>query len=100
MEPRVSVFFFKYVVQVVLLFGSDTWVVTPCVGRVLGGLQYQVGRHLTGRLPRQKTDGKWEYILAATAREEAGFQTMEEYIWRRHNTFVQYIATQFLPDLY
>ena len=36
-EPRVSGFFFKSVVQAVLLFGSYTWVVTTRVGRPLGG---------------------------------------------------------------
>ena len=35
-EPRVSVFFFKSVVQSVFLFGSEIWVVTPHMGRVLG----------------------------------------------------------------
>ena len=37
-EPRVYGFFFKTVLQVVLLFGSETWVVTPLMGRVLGGV--------------------------------------------------------------
>ena len=36
-RPRVSVFFFKDVVQSVLLFGAETWVVNPRMGRVLGG---------------------------------------------------------------
>ena len=35
----------------------------------------------------------------ATAREEAGFLTVEYYIRRRHNTVAQYIATQLLLDL-
>ena len=33
------------------------------------------------------------------AREEAVFQTMEEYIWRQQNTVAQYIDTQSLLDL-
>ena len=33
----VSVLFFKAVVQAVLLFGSETSVVTPCMGKDLGG---------------------------------------------------------------
>ena len=40
--PWVSVFLFKFVVHSVLLFGAETWVVTPCMGLVLGGFQYQV----------------------------------------------------------
>ena len=65
-EPRVSIFFFKAVVQAVLLFGLETWVVTPRIVRVLGGFQDQVPRRLTRRIPWQKNDGKWEYTSAAT----------------------------------
>ena len=57
-SPRVSVFFFKAVVQVVLLFGLETWVVTPCTGKALGGFQAQVARRLMGRLLRRTPDGK------------------------------------------
>ena len=28
---------FKAVVQAVLIFGLDMWVMTPCTGRVIGG---------------------------------------------------------------
>ena len=57
---QVYVFFFKAVVQSVLLLGAEKWVVTPNMGRVLGGLQDQVARRLTGRLPRWWIDGKWD----------------------------------------
>ena len=40
-------FFFKAVVQLVLLFCAETWVVTPRMGRVLGRFQYQVAWRLT-----------------------------------------------------
>ena len=60
-RPRVSGFFSKSVVQSVLLFGADTWVVTPCTSRFLGGFQDQVARRPTGRLLQQRLDGKLEY---------------------------------------
>ena len=41
-ELQVSVFFFKSVVQDMLIFGSETWVVTPRIGRALGGFQDQL----------------------------------------------------------
>ena len=37
-KPRVYVFFFKSIVQSVLLFGAETWVIIPCMGRVMGGV--------------------------------------------------------------
>ena len=35
--PQLSDFFLNAVVQAVLLFRSDTWVVTPRMGKALGG---------------------------------------------------------------
>ena len=35
-RPWVSVFFFKAVVQSMLLFGAETWVATPHMGWALG----------------------------------------------------------------
>ena len=88
-KPRVFGFFFKAVVQAVLIFGLDTWVVTPGMGKALGGFHTQVMRRLTVRLPLRTLDRKWRYTSAATDREEAGFLTMEEYIRRRQNTVAQ-----------
>ena len=42
-----------------------TWVVTPRMGRYLGGFQDQVMQQITGGILQKKTDGKWEYTLAA-----------------------------------
>ena len=56
-RPQVSVFFFIAVVQSVLIFGEETWVVTPCMGRVLGGFQYHVSRRLMRKLKRRRSDG-------------------------------------------
>ena len=54
---------------------------------------------MMGRLPRRRTYEKWEYTLASEAREESGFEVMEEYSWRRQNTVTQFIDTQSLLDL-
>ena len=40
--PRVSGFFFKSMVQAVLIFKADTWLVTPHMGKALKGFQTQV----------------------------------------------------------
>ena len=96
--PRVYGFFFKAVVQAVLLFGLETWLFTPRMGKSTGGIQAQVARRLMGRLPQRTSNGKLTYTSSATAREEAGFLTIEEYIRRRQNTVAQYIAMQSLLD--
>ena len=57
--PRVSGFFFKDMVQAVLLFGAENWVVAPRMGKALGGFQTQVKRRLMGRLLWRTPDGRW-----------------------------------------
>ena len=44
---RVSGMLFKVVVQAVLLFGSETWVMTPCMERALGSFQHRVAQRIT-----------------------------------------------------
>ena len=97
--PRVSGMFFKAVVQAVLLFGSETWVMTPCMGRTLGGVQHRVARRITGRQPKRQVGGSWEYPPLEAAMQEAGFEEMGEYVLKRQNTVAQYIVTRPILDL-
>ena len=46
---RISGAFLKGVVQQVLLFGAETWVVTPSMERALSGFLHRAARRLTGR---------------------------------------------------
>ena len=55
--------FFKAVVQTVLLFGSETWVMIPLVGRSLGIFQHRFTRQVKGRNPKRRVDGIWYYPL-------------------------------------
>ena len=64
---RVYGLFFKAVIQAVMLFGAETWVVTPRMGTALGGFHTQVARRLTGQLPRRTTYRMWKYTSAAAA---------------------------------
>ena len=58
-DPRVSGMFFKVVIQVTLIFGSEMWVMTPCMVWSLGGFQYRVYQRITGRQPWGLLDGIW-----------------------------------------
>ena len=57
--PRVSGSFFKGVVQQVLLFGAETWVVTPKMDQALSGFLHGAARQLTVRQARRERDGEW-----------------------------------------
>ena len=70
---RVSGLFFKVVVQVVFLFGLETWVITPHMGRALGIFHNRVDHLPTERHPRRLWVGRWEYPPLK--------EVMEEEIW-------------------
>ena len=50
---------FKVVVQVVLIFGLEMWVMNPCMAQPLGILQNRVDHRLTERHLWWLLDGIW-----------------------------------------
>ena len=52
---------FKAFIQKFLLFGSDMWVVKPCVGRMMGGLQHRVDLQMTVKQPQSLPYRVWDY---------------------------------------
>ena len=53
------VIFFVVLIQATLLFGLETWVMTPCTVQTLVGFHHHVERCLTGKLPQRRMDGVW-----------------------------------------
>ena len=66
-KPMVSGMFFKTVVQAVLFFGSETWVLISHMGRALGSFQREVARWITGGQPKIQEEVRWEYPPLAAA---------------------------------
>ena len=81
------------VVQQVLLFGAETWVVTPKMERVLSAFLHGAARRLTGRQSQREKDGEWHYPSLEGDMKEAGLTDIRTSILRRQNTVTQYIAT-------
>ena len=94
--------FYVEVVQAVLLYGLETWVMSPRIVRTLGGFRRSVARRLIEWQPRRVIDGMWVYPLLAEAMDEAMAEALlkevETYIPCCNNTVVQYIATR--PIMY
>ena len=82
-----------------LLFGAETWVVTPKMERALSAFLHGAARRLTGRQVRRDKDGDWHYPSLEGAMKEAGLTDIRTSILRMQNTVAQYIATRPLLDL-
>ena len=98
-DKRVSGNFFKAVVQAVLLFGAETWMLTPRVERALEIFMHGDARSITGKQPRRRGGGKWTYPHLKEAVREVGFEGIRKAVTRRQNTVAQYITTRPVMDL-
>ena len=83
---RISGAFFKGVVQQVLLFGAETWVVTPRMERALSGFLHGAARRMTGRQARRGRNGAWHYPSLEGAMREAGLTDIGKSIANRHSS--------------
>ena len=83
----------------VMLYGSETWVLTLYMGRVLCRFHQRVALRLTERQPQRGSNRGWVYPLLEDALEEAGLQEVETYISRHQNTVAQFIVTSPIMEL-
>ena len=97
-DPKVSGVFYKTVVNSVLLYGCETWVVSPQVLRVLGGFHHRVARRLSGLMPSLR-QGEWYYPPLEDALSRSGLLPIEDYIMARQNRLVEKVATRPILDL-
>ena len=60
---------YKAVVQTVLIYGSEIWVVIDAMLKVLEGFHHQVTWRIAGMEARQVGEGGWEWLLVVEALE-------------------------------
>ena len=77
-----------------MIYGSETWLITPRIRRVLGRFHYRGDRRLMGRQPQIRQDSGWLYPLMEEAMAESGLQELEAYISCHQSTAAQLIATR------
>ena len=82
-DPKVSRTFYTAVAHAVLLFGAETWVLTPRMEKDLDSFQSRVARRITGRQPQQNKYGSWYYPQLTGALREAGMVGIRTSITRR-----------------
>ena len=58
-DPKVSRVFYITVTQAVLLFGSETWVLTLRMEKTLDSFQSRVASKIMGRQHHQRKDRSW-----------------------------------------
>ena len=102
--PQISGMFYKAIVQtVVLLFSSETWVVTPTLLlQQLESFHHVAVRQITGKratLDVQTGVWKWPPLEGAMALAGGVKPISSEYIRVRQDTIAQYVATHPIMDM-
>ena len=80
----------------VLLYGSDSWVVTGAMLKVLEGLHHRLARRITGMMAMNRD---WEWTPADEALETAGLWPIKEYIQRRQNKIAAQVSCRTIYEL-
>lgn len=94
-SPRVSGYFYKAVVQSVLLYGSETWVLTAPVLKQLEAFHHGVARQITGHRARFcRATSEWSAIPIADVLNQAGLLPIRDYVKKRQRKAAEYIATK------
>ena len=90
---------YKEVTQLVLLYGSEIWVVTGEMLKVLKGFHYRAAWQTTGMTAKCGAGGEWEYPLVVEAMETAGIQPIEVYIMRRQAKIAERVTCRYIYEL-
>ena len=87
-SSRVMGHFYKAIVQAVLLYGSESWVLTPRLVTKLRSFHRKAVRFITNRRIRPKADEseEWVYPDSASVLEDAGLFEIETSIQRQRDT--------------
>jgi len=96
-NPRCMARFYLAVLQSVLLYGSETWVLSPVVLRRLQSFHHRCARYISHKHGRQLPDGTWVLAHSATALEIAGLSPITTYIAKRKTTLLNKVAAEENP---
>ncbi len=91
--PRVSAKFYKAIVQSVLLYGSETWVLSPAAMARLKGFHIRTAYQMAKEhVPWWGPNLQWVYPSSEAVLEECGMHIIQHYIDVRRETIVTYVV--------
>ena len=91
-SPRVCGIFYKATVQLILLFGSETWNLSPKSLKSLKGFHLQAAWHMAGIRPMKLWDGTWKYPNSMAVLDGVGLKTIGHYIGVQRLHIASYIV--------
>jgi hypothetical protein len=93
-SPFVAARFYQAIVQAILLYGSESWVIsTTAMARLEGFHIHCAYRMAKEHKPKRGPGGVWIYPRSVDVLKECGMKTMGEYILIRRQTIAVYVAS-------
>jgi len=97
--PFVAARFYQAVVQAILLYGSESWVLSKTAMARLEGFHIRCAyRMAKEHKPKRGPDRVWIYPRSEDVLKECGMKTMGEYILILQQTVAVYVATRPILD--
>ncbi len=90
--PKTCGMFYKATVQAVLLYGSETWSLSPSSMKCLEGFHIRAAWQLSGKRPEQNVDGSWTYPHSEEVLEAVGMKSIAHYLDVRRQTVANFIV--------
>jgi hypothetical protein len=80
------------VAQTVLLFGSESWVVTHNMLKTMEAFHHHIAHYIMGRVPVYLChEEQWSYPPIREAMKEVEMLSISEYIARRRNNIMDFV---------
>ena len=83
--------FYKATVQAVLLYGSETWSLSPSSLKGLEGFHIWAAWQMSGLRPEKRPNGSWTYPRSKDVLKAAGLETISHYMdvcWQTVANFI------------
>jgi hypothetical protein len=94
-SPFVAARFYQAIIQAILLYGSESWVISRTAMAQLEGFHIcVVYRMAKTNRPKRASNREWIYPRSEDVLKECGMRTMEEYILACRQTIAVYVATR------
>ena len=90
---------YKVVAQSVLLYVSESWVVTGEMLKVLEGFCHQATRKITGMMVTRDVGRDWEYPPVLASLESAGLHPTMQYIRRWQSNIAEKVSCRPIYEL-
>jgi hypothetical protein len=89
---KIMSIFYKVIVQTILLYGAESWVINKKVRDKLRNFHNRCARFITGRYITKEND-TWIFPETTKTLQLAGLLTVDEYINNRKGTVLGYVKS-------